>query len=183
MHWSFDEYYNSRRECAEAFSAAIAAEVAVIAAAGVQEIQIDEPALGAVPAETSWAAHMLGEVAAQRGSARLWAQVGFGDPEPDWDALAGLPVDCLMIGLAHQGLAGADGLAALAGQTTLVAGVVDAIDPVLETVDEIRDRVEQVLRRIPSEHLMLAPDAGLRSLPPALAADKVVRLVEVAAGF
>ena len=183
MHWSFDEYYGSRRECTEAFATVIAAEVAALAAAGADEIQLDEPALGAIPEETPWAARILGDIASQRGSARLWAYVAFGDPEPDWNALAGLPVDCLMIGAAHRVLSSADGLDALAEHTTVVAGVVDSIETTLETTEEIRERIERVLSRVPSGRLMLAPDAGLRGLPRALAEAKVLRLVEAAAGF
>jgi 5-methyltetrahydropteroyltriglutamate--homocysteine methyltransferase len=183
MHWSYDEHYGSRKACAQAFCAAIAEEVTELAAAGATEIQLDEPALGVFPEETAWATELIGEIGARRGTARLWAYVAFGDLNPDWKALAGLPVDCLMIGLAHQGLVAARGPASLPSKSTLVAGVVDAIQPDLESAHVVRERVEQVMKHVPAERLVLATDAGLRGFAPDIAEAKVGLLVETASGF
>lgn len=183
MHWSYDEHYGSRKACARAFCAAIAEEVADLAAAGATEIQLDEPALGVFPEETAWATELIGEIGARRGTARLWAYVAFGDPDPDWKALARLPIDCLLIGLAHQGLAPSAGLASLSSNLTLAAGVVDAIEPELESAHVVRERVAQLMKHVPGERLVLATDAGLRGFAPGVAEAKACLLVETASAF
>ncbi len=183
MHWSYDEHYGSREACARAFCTAITEEVAELAAAGATEIQLDEPALGVFPEETAWATELIGEIGARRGTARLWAYVAFGDPNPDWKALAGLPVDCLMIGLAHLGLASTAGPTSLPSNLVLAAGVVDVIEPELESAHVVRERVEQVMKHVPAERLVLATDAGLRGVAPEIAEAKARLLVETASAF
>lgn len=183
MHWSYDEHYGSREACARAFCTAIAEEVAELAAAGATEIQLDEPALGVFPEETAWATELIGEIGARRATARLWLYVAFGDPNPDWKALVRLPIDCLMIGLAHQGLAPAAGPALLPSNLTLAVGVIDTIEPELESARVVRERVEQVMKHVPAARLILATDGGLRGLAPEIAEAKAGLLVETASAF
>ena len=180
MRWSYDEHYPTRGACARAFASVIAEEVADLAKAGATEIQIDEPALGVDREETAWATSLIGEIGARRGSARLWAHVGFADPDPNWKALAGLPVDCLMIGLAHQRLESDAGLASIPAAMTLAAGVIDSIDTDVESLGQVRERTLQVARHVTEDRLILTTDTGLRGFAPAVAEEKVRRLVEAA---
>ena len=180
MHWSYDEHYPTREACARAFASVVAEEVADLANAGATEIQVDEPAWGVDHEETAWATDLIGEIGARRGSARLWAHVGFGDPDPNWSALAGLPVDCLMIGLAHQRLESDDGLALIPAGMTLAAGVIDSIDTDVESLDQVRERILQVARHVTGDRLILTTDSGLRGLAPTVVEEKVRRLVEAA---
>ena len=46
-------------------------------------------------------------------------------------------------------------------KTTIILGVVTIANSRVETVDEIKERVTSVLRHIPAERLVLAPDCGL----------------------
>jgi len=85
-----------------------------------------------------------------------------------------------MIGLAHLGLTGAEGLEELPERITVVAGVVDAVDADVEPVDRIRQRIDRVLERVPAERLILAPDAGLRGVAIAVAEKKIANLAEAA---
>jgi len=179
-HWSYDEHYPTRKACAQAFASIVAEEVADLAKAGATEIQLDEPALGADREEILWAADLIGEIGAARGSARLWALVGFGCPDPDWSALATLPIDCLMIGLAHQGIESDDGLALIAAKMTLAAGVIDSNGTEIESRDQVSERIRRVAQHVKEDRLILTTDTGLRGLAPAAAEEKVQRLVEAA---
>ena len=49
----------------------------------------------------------------------------------------------------------------------------------VESVEEIRDRVEQVLKHVPRERLIIAPDCGLGFLPEDIMKKKLENMVHV----
>ena len=50
----------------------------------------------------------------------------------------------------------------------------------VESVEEIRSRIEEVLKHIPRERLILAPDCGLGFLPRDILRQKLSNMVTVA---
>jgi len=174
--WSFDEHFDSRLDCAAALARIVRDEIADLIAAGVTELQLDEPALTTWPEETGAAAEAIATaLEPARGVARRWLRVAYGDYERSLPALLGLPVDGLMIDLVHASDALLAELAGLGESQTLVAGVIDA-----SRVDEdeamVLARVERVARVVPVERLGIAPDAGLGGVR-AEPAERALRLL------
>ena len=68
-------------------------------------------------------------------------------------------------------------------KTTIILGVVAIAKSQIETVEEIKERVTSVLRHIPAQRLVLAPDCGLGFLPRTILEAKIKNLVEAAKSF
>ena len=68
-------------------------------------------------------------------------------------------------------------------KTTIILGVVSIAKSDVETVDDIRKRVTSVLRHIPAERLILAPDCGLGFLPKEILKQKIQNMVAAAKTF
>ncbi len=66
-------------------------------------------------------------------------------------------------------------------KSTLILGVVTIASSKVETVEQIVERVQSVMRCIPRERLVLAPDCGLRYLPKAILHQKLTNMVTAAA--
>eukprot|EP00112_Aurelia_sp_Birch-Aquarium-sp1_P008884 Seg1990.5 transcript_id=Seg1990.5/GoldUCD/mRNA.D3Y31 product="hypothetical protein" protein_id=Seg1990.5/GoldUCD/D3Y31 len=65
----------------------------------------------------------------------------------------------------------------------IVLGVVDVVKSRVETVEEIREHIAEVLKYIPSERLIIAPDCGMLFLPIHLAEKKLSNMVKAAQSF
>ena len=181
MHCSFDEHYGSRAECCRAMTEIVRDEVVDLVAAGAEEIQIDEPAIGARPDEMELAASVLARVTeAARGRARTWAWLGYGDLGPVLDRVLSLPVDGLLLEMANSGLEIVDGLDRLPADKLLGAGVLDVLTDEVESQDVLGRRIERLSQKVPRDRLWLVPDAGLRTLTPETARDKLRAMVAAA---
>jgi 5-methyltetrahydropteroyltriglutamate--homocysteine methyltransferase len=184
MDGSFDEHYGSRERLCLAFAETVRAEAEDLVQAGVSEIEIAEPALPARAEELDFAEAALAHVTAGlRGRARTWTRLGYADLLPVLDRVLNLPVDGVMLEMAHSRFETLPGLAALPAGKLLAAGVVDVLDARVESTAEIQSRIERLLTRVPGERLWIAPDAGLRALDPAIARAKLRAVVEAAALF
>jgi len=184
MDWSFDEHYRSREACCRALAEVIRAEVEDLLEAGATELQIDEPAISTRPEEMDLAASALERVTgAARGRARCWTHVAYGDLAPVLDRVLALPVDGVLLELANSDDSWLDALAGLPPDKLLGAGVIDVLDPEVESVGVVRNRIRAVLARLPADRVRIAPDSGMRTLPPAVASAKLEAMVAAAAEF
>jgi len=66
-------------------------------------------------------------------------------------------------------------LAELTGKT-IILGVIDLGDPAVETADQVAARIEAGLERVNPDHLILAPDCGMKYLPRDTALGKLQAL-------
>lgn len=184
MDGSFDEHYRSRGACVLALAGVVRAEVEALLEAGAAEIQLDEPLLGGRPDEMGLAREALAEaVAPARGRARVWVQVAHAWLEPVIAELVRFPGDGLMLELSHAPEAVLEALGSLPEDKQLAAGVIDVIDPRIEETAEVRTRLAAVLRRVPAERVVAAPDGPLRALSSDVAERKLERLVAAAASL
>ncbi|HUC43168.1 MAG TPA: hypothetical protein VMR65_03940 [Candidatus Sulfotelmatobacter sp.] len=185
MDSSFDEHYGSRRKACEAFVEIVRAEVADLVTAGAAEIQIDEPAAGAVPAELPLLAEALESVLSPAaGRARTWVYLGYADLERDGAALASLPADGLLVAAAHSEGAGLESLAvALPAGRFLGVGVVDTLETRVEAVEQVSERLRRAAALIASDRLWAVPDGGFRGLPESVVRAKLAVLVNAARAF
>ena len=65
----------------------------------------------------------------------------------------------------------------------VVLGVIDVASSRIETVEEIRDHISDVLKYIPKERLVIAPDCGLVYLNEDMILKKITNMVAAARQF
>ena len=182
MDGSFDEHYASRREVCLAFAEIVRDEALELARAGATEIQLDEPAAGARPAELPLMREALERVIEPlRGRSRVWLYLGYADLAAVGAGLATLPANGLLVAGAHAGYEGLQTFAeAIPADRLVGVGVIDVLDSRVETEDEIRERLLTVSRLVPHDRLWAVPDGGLRALRSETARAKLAAMVAAA---
>ena len=61
-----------------------------------------------------------------------------------------------------------------------MVGCLDLTDLTVETPETVAARIERALQYIPPEHVILAPDCGMKYLPRDVAYGKLAAMVEAA---
>jgi 5-methyltetrahydropteroyltriglutamate--homocysteine methyltransferase len=164
MDWSFDEHFPSREACCRALAEIVRQEAEDLVAAGVRDLQIDEPAISARPCELPLASRALGAVTSSlRGRVRTWTHLCYGEFLPVIDSIFELPVDGLLLELSNSRFDLLDALGNLPEDKLLGAGVIDVHSHGIETVDEVRKRIECVLELVPASRVWINPDCGLKT--------------------
>ena len=197
MDSTADDHYGDERRWGAALAAALNHEVRAVAEAGCRVIQVDEPVFARYPDRAlEYGLDLVEQVFAglPTGVERvLHMCCGYpdrldseeyekADPATYLQLAPSLDessIDTVSLEDAHQSNPGA--LFETFAETTVVLGVVEIAASRIESVGEIRQRVEEVLRYLPPEQLMLAPDCGLGMLPESIALAKLTNLVEAAA--
>ena len=178
MDGSFDEHYGGRREVCLAFAKIVRDEAAELVSAGATEIQLDEPAAGARPAELALLREALELVIAPlRGRSRVWLYLGYADLAVVGAELAALPANGLLVAGAHCGFEGLSTFTRALPEDRFVGiGVIDVLDARVETEDEVRERLAIVAKLVPRDRLWAVPDGGLRGLRPETAQAKLAAM-------
>ena len=167
------EVYRRRLDAAEAFVPILAAEVAALADAGAEAIQVDEPSPAIHPEASSSFASLVNDVVAPaRGRVRLGVHLCFGNYlgrplarrlyRPVLDQALAFDVDELVLEFANREMAELDVACdvAAAGRD-LAAGVVDVKSYHLETADDVAWRLDRLLAAgVSEERLHVVPDCG-----------------------
>jgi len=179
MDWSFDEHYPSREACCMALAEVVREEANDLVAAGVRDLQIDEPAISARPDELDLATRALGAVTGDLApKVRTWTHICYGEFGPVMERILELPVNGLLLELSNSDFDTLDALAGLPEGKLLGAGVVDVHDHVVETADAIRERIERVLEVLPPERVWINPDCGLKTRTLDEARGKLAAMVD-----
>ncbi len=189
-----DEHYGSREELAFAFARAINEEVAELVAAGVDVVQLDEPAFNVYFDEVAqWGVDALDTAL---GSATCTTAVhvcyGYGIPAnvawkanlgERWDQyahvlplLAGSSVDQISVELAGSHVP--PEVLALAGRKTLAIGVIDVASERVETPDEVGATIRLALQYLPAERIVCSTNCGMAPMPREVAYAKLKSLAE-----
>ena len=172
---TFDDYYGDERALAFAYADALNLEIAALAAAGCEMVQIDEPAITRLPEKfLAWGAEAIDRAFAntkttscvhvcygytKRVRGRKEWKHGY---EEIFPALAQTKVDQFSLEFAEPNLSPAI-LAALPGKT-IQLGVIDAGNDAVETPGAVAARLWAALEVLPAERLIAAPDCGCVSL-------------------
>jgi 5-methyltetrahydropteroyltriglutamate--homocysteine methyltransferase len=179
-----NDFYESDEELALAYAAAINAEIADLAAAGADVVQIDEPYLQARPE----AARRYGVRAVERALEGIQVttalHICFGyaaiiHERPEGYSFLSELAECscaqVSIETAQSGL----DLAVLdtLPDKTVILGVLDLSDEQVETPDTVADRIRRALPHKRPDELVAAPDCGMKYLPRASAYGKLESLV------
>ncbi|MDX1388821.1 MAG: methionine synthase [Acidobacteriota bacterium] len=164
MDWSFDEHYDSREACCMALAEVVREEAADLVAAGVKDLQIDEPAISSRPDDLPLATRALGVVTEGLGSdTRTWTHICYGVFAPVFDRILALPVNGLLLEFANSDFDLLDRLGDLPEGKVIGAGVLDVHTPEVETADQVREGIERVLEVVPPERVWINPDCGLKT--------------------
>ncbi|SDR47864.1 5-methyltetrahydropteroyltriglutamate--homocysteine methyltransferase [Rhizobiales bacterium GAS191] len=183
-----NEYYADEEEMAMAYAAAVNAEARDLKAVGIDVIQLDEPWLQARPE----AAARYGVKAINRALEGIPQQtivhMCFGyahivQNKPSGYSFLPQLADCIADAIsieAAQPKLDLGVLRDLAGKTILL-GVIDLGSAEVESAEEVASRIRRGLEVLAPEHLVPAPDCGMKYLTRELAFGKLKALVEGAA--
>jgi 5-methyltetrahydropteroyltriglutamate--homocysteine methyltransferase len=180
-----NEHYDNAAELAMDYAAAVNEELRELVSAGADVVQIDEPYLQARPqAAREYALPALNRALTGVGTTTaLHTCFGYAaivhNRDTGYSFLAELdacPADQISVEAAQPKLDPAV-LEALPSKQ-IVFGVLDLGDPEVETPEIVAERIRAVLKVIPPERLVLAPDCGMKYLPRDVARAKLDALVE-----
>jgi 5-methyltetrahydropteroyltriglutamate--homocysteine methyltransferase len=180
-----NEFYKDEQEMVLDYAAAVNAEIKDLFAAGADIVQIDEPYMQARP-EKARQYGLRGLHAALEGVQGTTAiHICFGyaaiiHVRPSGYSflpeLAGSPVRQISIETAQAKL-DCSVLAKLPGKT-IILGTLDLSDMAIETPETVAARIRRALPYVPVEHIVVAPDCGLKYLPRDIAYGKIQAMVE-----
>lgn len=199
VDWSYDEHYARSADQPEARRAfvrdvaerLVRANAVVLAGAGADWIQVDEPAAAAKPHETPLMVDAVNR--ALRGlGVRRSVHVCFSDYRSLWPAVLELE-HCHELQLefanrdSHElgtraedrpGYADVLRLFRTPGSPGVGLGVVDVHTNVVEPAELVRDRILFATRVLEPERIEVNPDCGLRTRTWDVAYEKLARMVE-----
>ena len=162
----------------EGYTAALAAEIAALAAAGATVIQVEEPALLKYPDDFPRLEQCLSALAMSKASAQLALVLYFGDPAPIYDHLQTLPVDILGLDFTYNpGLV--DKVASNGTARTLALGLVDGRNTRLEDPAALARQLEKLAHDTALNRAYLSPSCGLEYLPRDRARQKLRHLATI----
>jgi 5-methyltetrahydropteroyltriglutamate--homocysteine methyltransferase len=152
-------------------------EVSALAAAGVKEIQLEEPALQ--PEEPLFEPGLEAINEIFRGvKARRWLSLYFFDVTRIFKKLAALDLEVLGIDLIKNPKA--EESVKVLGNKEIALGLLDARNTKLESADALRRRVDKISKTVPVDRLWITPNCGLEFLPHEAALKKLELLKQVA---
>ena len=166
----------------EGYTAALAAEVAALAAAGATMIQVEEPALLKYPDDFPRLEQSITALAMSKASAQLALAFYFGDPAPLYDHLQTLPVDLLGFDFTYSPRL-VDRVASNGTARTLALGLVDGRNTRLEDPAALARQLEKLARGAGSNSAYLSPSCGLEYLPRDRAQQKLKHLAVIRKTF
>jgi len=170
-----DDQYDSLEERVLAIADATAKEIAGLKAAGATMIDIEDPAVVALPQHIELAREAYRRFADP--DLALTLVTYFFPADPVLESLASFPVGAVGIDVRSRDTTSFDRLDAFRTQH-VVLGVVDARNTRLETADEVARYAERALKLVPQERLVLATTTSLEYLPRDVARAKLAALVE-----
>jgi len=162
VDWSFDEYYDSRREAVLDMAGVIHQEAMELEKAGARYIQVDEPAASTRPEEMALVSQGLA-VVTEGLKAKTISHVCYGDFAKVFDQIVDLPVDQLDIEAANSDYDLLELFRRHPFDKEVALGVVDVHDHRLETVEEVKEGIRRGLEVLPLERLYIDPDCGLKT--------------------
>jgi 5-methyltetrahydropteroyltriglutamate--homocysteine methyltransferase len=162
VEWSFDEYYDSRREAVLDMAGVIHQDAVELEKAGARYIQVDEPAASTRPEEMELVSQGLALVTAGL-KAKTITHMCYGDFARVFDQMARLPIDQLDIETANSDYNLLELFRRHRFDKEVAMGVVDVHDRRVETVEEVKEGIRRGLEVLPPQRLYIDPDCGLKT--------------------
>jgi 5-methyltetrahydropteroyltriglutamate--homocysteine methyltransferase len=166
----------------EGYTAALAAEVAALAAAGARVIQVEEPALLKHADDFPRFEQSITALAMGKDSAQLALVFYFGNPAPLYDQLQTLPVDILGFDFTYSPSL-IDRVVSAGTARTLALGLLDGRNTRLEDEAETARQLQKLARGADLTRAYLSPSCGLEYLPRDRAQQKLKHLAAIKETF
>lgn len=169
-----DRAYRTLEERTLAVADALAAEIRALGAAGATLVDVEDPAVVALPDHIELAREAYGRLAATGVDIAL--QTYFFPADRILEFLASFPVAQVGLDVRSRETTALRRLDVFRDKT-VVLGIVDARNTRLETEREVASLIQEALKLVPEERLWLAPTTGLEYLPHDVASKKLAALV------
>jgi 5-methyltetrahydropteroyltriglutamate--homocysteine methyltransferase len=183
-----NEFYKDEGELAMDYADAVNAELKELKATGVDVVQLDEPWVRAAPDKAAeyGVAAINRALAGIAGPSVVHICLGYGHlvrNKPSGYAFLPQLADSLATQVSLEAAQPQLDLGVLRelSQKTILLGVLDLGSQAVETAEEVAARLRAGLQHIPAEHLVAAPDCGMKYLPRERAAAKLKAMAEGAA--
>jgi 5-methyltetrahydropteroyltriglutamate--homocysteine methyltransferase len=186
-----DERYPDRFAITEALLPVVRDELTALAAAGCNEITVDEPSMSCYAHREDplrFVDIFNRTVEPVRGKCRLSTHLCFGNYKaravgprryaPMFPAFHDLTVDEIHLEMASREFAEIDLIAEIATHRSVNVGIIDVKSYYIETPADVAERVRLCLHYAPPEKLSFAPDCGLSQTARWAARQKLANMVE-----
>jgi 5-methyltetrahydropteroyltriglutamate--homocysteine methyltransferase len=182
-----NDFYETEAEAAMAYAAAVNEEVRDLFDAGADVVQLDEPYMQARPDKARGYGLAALNRALEGVTGKTCVHICFGYAALIHERPEGysfLPelgnASCGQVSIeTGQSNLDCSVLESLSGKDILL-GVIDLSSNQVETVETIKSRVRRGLEHVPAEHILLAPDCGMKYLSREAAFGKLSAMVQAA---
>ncbi|MGC1184249.1 MAG: 5-methyltetrahydropteroyltriglutamate--homocysteine S-methyltransferase [Candidatus Dormiibacterota bacterium] len=172
LQWSFVRDDLERSETCAQIALALRDEVSDLEDAGINVIQIDEPALreglplhrAGQPAYLRWSVDSFRLTAAGAGAqTQIHTHMCYSEFEDVMDAIAELDADVLFIEAARSAMSLLRAFADHGYVNEVGPGIYDIHSPLVPSVEEMAERLRKAAEVIPADRLWANPDCGLKT--------------------
>ena len=172
LQWSFVRDDLERSETCAQIALALRDEVSDLEEAGINVIQIDEPALreglplhrAGQPAYLRWSVDSFRLTAAGAGAqTQIHTHMCYSEFENVMDAIAELDADVLFIEAARSAMSLLHAFADNGYANEVGPGIYDIHSPLVPSVEEMAERLRKAAEVIPPDRLWANPDCGLKT--------------------
>jgi 5-methyltetrahydropteroyltriglutamate--homocysteine methyltransferase len=160
--WSFNEFYDSRRDFVLDLARAIRDEALDLEKAGARFIQIDEPAASTRMDELDLVIEAM-NIVTEPLSVHTITHICYGDFHHAYPKMLDIPVDQIDLEFANSEYSLLDDFSEHEFTKYIGLGVSDVHSHLLEDVDDIADGIRRALKLIPPERMFVDPDCGLKT--------------------
>jgi 5-methyltetrahydropteroyltriglutamate--homocysteine methyltransferase len=176
MDWSFNEFYETRRDVCLALASEIRHEVEALTQAGCKIIQIDEPAISARPEELPLAVEAM-EITTRNLEAYFITHICYGDFASIYPGMLELAADNFDLEMSNGGLDMLQTFTRSPFTKDISYGVIDVHSHAIEDQCVVDQRLKQGLEVLPRESVSVDPDCGLKTRTVEEAEAKLERVV------
>jgi len=170
--WSFNEYFQTRRDLVLNLAEVIHQEASDLDQAGAKYIQIDEPAISTRPEELDLAIEAM-KIATSGLKAKTISHICYGDFTTIYPKILDLAVDQLDLEFANSDFANLEIFKRPAFTKEIAVGVVDAHSHIIEKKEKVKERIKKALEAFPVDKIYIDPDCGLKTRTPTEAEAKL----------
>ena len=160
--WSFNEYYDSRRDFVLDLAKVIRDEALDLERAGAKFIQIDEPAASTRMDELDLVIEAM-QIVTEPLEAHTITHICYGDFHRAYPKMLDIPVDQIDLEFANSEYGLLEEFSENAFTKYIGLGISDVHTHEIEPVDEMIQGIRQTMKHIPPERIFVDPDCGLKT--------------------
>ena len=173
--WSFNEYYDSRRDFVLDLAKVIRDEALDLERAGARFIQIDEPAASTRMDELDLVIEAM-QIVTEPLEAHTITHICYGDFHNAYPKMLEIPVDQIDLEFANSEYGLLEEFSDNAFTKYIGLGISDVHTHEIEPVDEMIQGIRQTMKHIPPERIFVDPDCGLKTRTVEEAKEKLLNI-------